>query len=37
MYIRETIKALDEMNFSKEQRAAIDHGNFERLVGKTFT
>lgn len=36
MYIRETIKALDEMNFSKEQRAAIDHGNFERLVGKTF-
>jgi aminocarboxymuconate-semialdehyde decarboxylase len=36
MYIRETIKALDEMSFSPEKRAAIDHGNFERLVGKRF-
>ena len=36
MYIRETIRLLDEMNFSEAERAAIDHGNFEKLVGKTF-
>ena len=36
MYIRETIKALDEMKFSPDKRAAIDQGNFEKLVGKTF-
>jgi aminocarboxymuconate-semialdehyde decarboxylase len=37
MYIRETLRILDDMKFSAEQRAAVDHGNLEKLVGKTFT
>jgi aminocarboxymuconate-semialdehyde decarboxylase len=36
MYIRETIRLLDELGLPKEKRQQIDHGNLERLVGKTF-
>ncbi len=35
MYIRETIRILDDLDLSKEQRAKIDHGNLEKLVGRT--
>jgi predicted TIM-barrel fold metal-dependent hydrolase len=33
MYIRETIKCLDDMDLSDEERHAIYHGNAERLFG----
>lgn len=36
MYIRETIRILDEMKLPKAEREAIDHGNLERMVGRTF-
>ena len=36
MYIRETLRILDDLKLSKEQRAQIDRGNLEKLVGKTF-
>jgi aminocarboxymuconate-semialdehyde decarboxylase len=34
MYIRETIRILDELKLPPERRAAIDRGNLERMVGK---
>jgi uncharacterized protein len=37
MYIRETIKLLDEMKLSKVDRDLIDHGHLEKLVGKRFS
>jgi hypothetical protein len=36
MYIRETIRLLDEMKLPKAERDLIDHGHLEKLVGKTF-
>lgn len=37
MYIRETIKAIDNMDISDDERAAIYHGNIERLTNRKFT
>jgi aminocarboxymuconate-semialdehyde decarboxylase len=34
MYIRETIRILDELGLSKSDRAKIDHQNLEKLTGK---
>lgn len=36
MFIRETIKALDEMDISEDTRAAIYHGNLARLTKRDF-
>ena len=36
MYIRETIKAIDGMELSEAERAAIYHGNMERLCNRSF-
>ena len=36
MYIRETIRILDGLGLDSAKRAQLDHGNLERLVGKTF-
>ncbi|MBV9348296.1 MAG: amidohydrolase [Pseudolabrys sp.] len=36
MYIRETIRILDGLGLDKAKRAQLDHGNLEKLVGKTF-
>jgi len=36
MFIRETIKGIDEMDISETQRAAIYHGNLERLCNRKF-
>ena len=36
MYIRETIRLLDELGLSKDRREQIDRGNLERLVGTKF-
>jgi aminocarboxymuconate-semialdehyde decarboxylase len=36
MYIRETLRILDELKLPKAERDAIDHGNLERMVGRTF-
>ncbi|HVY59798.1 MAG TPA: amidohydrolase family protein [Xanthobacteraceae bacterium] len=33
-YIRETLRILDSLDLSKADRAKIDHGNLERLVGR---
>ena len=37
MYIRETMKAIDELDVSEHTRSAIYHGNLERLCRRTFT
>lgn len=37
MFIRETIRILDELEISETDRAAIFHGNIGRLVGKDFS
>ena len=37
MYIRETIKAIDNMDIDDDVRAAIYHGNIERLTNRKFT
>ncbi len=37
MYIRETIRTIDEMDIDEETRAAIYHGNLERLCNRKFT
>jgi len=36
MYIRETIRLLDQLGLSKDRREQIDRGNLERLVGTKF-
>jgi predicted TIM-barrel fold metal-dependent hydrolase len=37
MYIRETLRILDKLDLTKEQRAAVYQGNLERITGKKFT
>lgn len=37
MFIRETIRILDEIEISDAERAAIYHGNIGRLVGRDFS
>ena len=37
MFIRETLKIVDGLAISKEDRAKIYHGNLERLVGRKLT
>ena len=37
MYIRETIKAIDDLDVSEQTRSAIYHGNLERLCRRKFT
>jgi aminocarboxymuconate-semialdehyde decarboxylase len=34
MYIRETLRILDELKLPAAERAAVDHGNLERIVGR---
>jgi aminocarboxymuconate-semialdehyde decarboxylase len=34
MYIRETLRILDELNLPKAEREAVDRGNLERIVGR---
>ena len=36
MYIRETIRILDALDLTKEQRNAVYYGNLERITGKKF-
>ena len=36
MFIRETIRALDELDINEDTRAAIYHGNLERLTNRKF-
>jgi aminocarboxymuconate-semialdehyde decarboxylase len=36
MYIRETIRILDDLKLPAAERARIDRGNFEKLTGVTF-
>jgi predicted TIM-barrel fold metal-dependent hydrolase len=36
MYIRETLRILDKLDLTKEQRAAVYQGNLERITGKKF-
>jgi aminocarboxymuconate-semialdehyde decarboxylase len=37
MYIRETLRILDKLDLTKDQRAAVYRGNLERITGKKFT
>ncbi|MBT8455152.1 MAG: amidohydrolase [Rhodobacteraceae bacterium] len=37
MYIRETVRIVDSLDISQEDRAAIYHGNIGRLVGRDFS
>jgi aminocarboxymuconate-semialdehyde decarboxylase len=34
MYIRETLRILDELKLPAAERAAIDRGNLERIAGR---
>jgi aminocarboxymuconate-semialdehyde decarboxylase len=34
MYIRETLRILDELKLPTAEREAVDHGNLERMVGR---
>ena len=34
MYIRETLRILDELKLPPAERAAVDRGNLERIVGR---
>jgi aminocarboxymuconate-semialdehyde decarboxylase len=36
MYIRETLRIIDELKLPKAERDAVDRGNLERLTGKRF-
>ena len=36
MFIRETIRAIDELDLTERVRAAVYHGNLERLCNRTF-
>lgn len=36
MYIRETIRALNEMDIDEDTRAALYHGNLGRLTNRSF-
>src|SRR5215216_1262018 len=36
MYIRETLRIIDKLDLTKEQRNQVYHGNLERITGKTF-
>jgi aminocarboxymuconate-semialdehyde decarboxylase len=36
MYIRETLRILDALDLTKEQRNAVYYGNLERITGKRF-
>jgi hypothetical protein len=34
MYIRETLRILDELKLPKAEREAVDRGNLERIAGR---
>ena len=36
MYIRETIRLIDKMDWSKAEREQVYYKNLERITGKTF-
>ena len=36
MYIRETIRIIDKLKLTKEQRDQVYYKNLERITGKTF-
>ena len=36
MYIRETLRLIDKMDWTKEERAQVYYRNLERITGKTF-
>ena len=36
MYIRETLRLIDKMDWSKDQRDQVYYKNLQRITGKTF-
>jgi hypothetical protein len=36
MYIRETLRIIDALDLTREQRDQVYYGNLERITGKTF-
>jgi predicted TIM-barrel fold metal-dependent hydrolase len=36
MYIRETLRLIDKMDWTREERAQVYYKNLERITGKTF-